>query len=114
MAEDMSKIVPDFILGDSLAKAITEGTTQSGESKYYTVEQKPGRTLVYGMNSASYVKDTIELTDSGKKQNVEVWNVEEIDKYKKDAKKWNRLFYVTIIPIVLIFVALVILLEVKL
>ena len=95
MAEDMSKIVPDFLLGEDLVKCITEGSVQSGESKYYTIEQKPGKTYIYGINSASYVKDSIELTDEGIKQEAELWNVEAYDKYRKESKMWNMVFYVT-------------------
>lgn len=113
MAEDVSKIVPDFLLSDGLVEAITNGQQQSGESKYYTLEQKPGKTLLYGMNAASYVKDSYELTDEGVKQKEEMWNVEELKRYQKSARRYNIAFWIVSGIVVLLALATVLLLEFK-
>lgn len=113
MADDLSKIVPDFLLSDELVEAITNGQQKSGESKYYTLEQKPGKTLLYGMNAASYVKDSYELTDEGVKQKEEVWNVEELKRYQKSARRYNIAFWVVSGIVVLLALATVLLLELK-
>lgn len=96
-------VVPDFILGDALVKAITDGKEVSGESKYYTLDQKPKGTFVYGIGSGSHVKDVIPLYQDKDKKEEEVWFKESIEAYKRSNRMMNLFFICTVIMLLLMF-----------
>lgn len=115
MAENINanEMVPEFILGDSLVNAVTEGRELSGESKVYTLEHKRNGTYVYGLNAGSYVKDSIMLSLNGKEVKRDVWNKENLEKYKALNKTLRLWFRVICISLALITIALVLYLELR-
>lgn len=107
--DNNSKIVPDFILGENLVRGLFGNKPLSGESQYYTVEQKPGESYILGMNSASYVKDTFKLEADEMEIPKEVWFDEEADKYRKESKAYNKVFKILIGALVTISVLCIVL-----
>ena len=101
------ELVPDFILGDPLVKALS--LEDNKECVAYTLEQKPGKTEVLGLKGNSSVNYSKELPKFKSAEESEVWFAEEIEKRRKESRMYNTIATVTMVVLFLLVMVLAVL-----